>query len=360
VKASPHPSRLRSLLLVAVLGACLIIAVLLARGPLRSTLGLSTYDSGCTPGAGHTRLPGDAVSRAGRWRPAPSYPIPRDEVRAAALAGRIYVGSGLRFRGGEVETLDEFFRFDLAREEYRSLPDLPEKVNHAAFVGDRGALYVIGGYKDDQPTASTWRFAPETGRWTALKPMHVPRGSPAAAVIADRIYVVGGAEVDRRGPRPSSALEIYDLDTGEWTRGPDMPTARHHHGAAAVGGVLFVVGGRAAGDLSVDAVERFDPASDQWERLAPLPLGAGGLAVVSVAGMVVAIGGGDDEESWVTPATWGFNPDEGRWRRLADLNVARHGHGAASVGSNVYVFGGAPCPGYGFTDVAESLTVERR
>ena len=91
------------------------------------------------------------------------------------------------------------------------------------------------------------------------------------------------------------------------------------------------------------------------ERLAPLPLGAGGLAVVSAAGMVVAIGGGDDGENWVTPATWALDPDEGHWRRLADLNVARHGHGAAAVGSDVYVFGGAPCPGYGRTDAVESL-----
>ena len=71
--------------------------------------------------------------------------------------------------------------------------------------------------------------------------------------------------------------------------------------------------------------------------------------------MLVAIGGGDDAEAWVTPATWALDADEGGWHRLADLNVARHGHGAAAVGSEVFVFGGAPCPGYGVTDAVESL-----
>jgi non-specific serine/threonine protein kinase len=120
-------------------------------------------------------------------------------------------------------------------------------------------------------------------------------------------------------------------------------------------GRLYVVGGRTDTDFSASAVERFDPARATWERLAPLPLGAGGLAVVAAAGMVVAIGGGDDPERWVTPATWALDAGDGRWRRLADLNVARHGHGAAVVDGTVYVFAGAPCPGYGHTDVVELL-----
>jgi N-acetylneuraminic acid mutarotase len=252
--------------------------------------------------------------------------------------------------------LDELFRFDPARKAYQSLPDLPERVDHPALVGHRGALYVIGGYTDLEPTAAVWRFDPAAGRWAALEPLQIARSSLAAAVIGNRIYVTGGSELDRgASSEGSQTLEIYDVHTGKWARGPDMPTPRHHHGAAALKGELYVVGGRGRDDLSLDAVERFDPARGRWDRLAPLPLGVGGLSVVVAAGMVVAIGGGDDGENWVTPATWALDPDEGRWRRLADLTVARHGHGAAVVGSDVYVFAGAPCPGYGHTTAVESL-----
>jgi len=345
-------------LLVTVLGASLIVGViLLAREllPLRSILGLID-DGGCIPDLVHSRLPDNAPSEAGRWQLTRSYPIPRDEVRAAAVDGRIYIGTGIRSSGGSFQSLDEFFRFDPARKTYLSFPNLPERVDHPAFVGHQGALYVIGGYKDDEPTTSVWRFTPDRGRWEGLEPMPFARASPAGAAIGNRIYVTGGSQLDRGAESSASpTLAIYDIETGEWTRGPDMPTARHHHGATAIGGRLFVVGGRADNDLSVDAVERFDPARGRWDRLPPLPLGAGGLAVVAAAGMVIAIGGGDDGESWVTPATWALDPDGGRWRRLADLNVARHGHGAAAVDSYVYVFGGAPCPGYGVTGAVESL-----
>jgi N-acetylneuraminic acid mutarotase len=344
-------------LLVPIVAASLVGGALVAREllPLRSILGLID-EGGCTPDLLHTRLPSNTPSEAGRWQLAHPYPNARDEVRAAAVAGRIYVGTGIRLAGGEFRSLDELFRFDPVQEMYESLPDLPERVDHPAFVVHRGALYVIGGYRDLQPIASVWSFDPGEGRWTALEPMRVPRASPAAAAIGNRIYVTGGSEIGRGDDlNGSRSLEIYDVGTGEWTRGADMVTPRHHHGAVALNGELYVVGGRGRGEFSLDAVERFDPASGRWEQLAPLPLGVGGLSVIASAGMVITIGGGDDGESWVTPATWGLDPDEGEWRRLADLNVARHGHGAATVGDQVYVFAGAPCPGYGVTDVVESF-----
>jgi N-acetylneuraminic acid mutarotase len=343
---------------VTVLAAGLFVgAALLAREllPLRAILHL-VDDGGCTADLVHTRLPDKARSKAGRWQLAPSYPTARDEVRAATVAGRIYVGTGVLSSGGSFRSVDELYRFDPRQQVYERLPDLPERVDHPSLVGYGAALYVIGGYQDDKPTASVWRFDPATGRWTALEPMPMARASSASAAVGNRIYVTGGSQRDRGERNVSSTLQVYDIATGVWTRGPDMPTPRHHHGVAVVNGRLFVVGGRADDDFSVDAVERFDPARKRWDRLAPLPLGVGGLAVVQAAGMVVAIGGGDDGENWVTPATWALDPDDGRWRRLADLNVARHGHGAAVVGSEVYVFAGAPCPGYGHTDAAEWLS----
>lgn len=348
----------RRVLLAAVLAAPLVLgAILLARDPLLSTTG-QVLDAGCKPNPAHSRLPDDAVSTAGHWQREPQYPVARDEIRAGALGDQIVVGGGLRYSDGALRSLDEVFRFDPQSGTYTRLPRLPMKADHAVFVGYRGAFYLFGGFEGTRAVGSAWRFSPQTGRWAALQPMRVPRGSAAAAVIDGRVFVVGGSESGRDEPRSSAVVEIYDLRTGTWSRGPDMPTARHHHGAAAVGGKLVVVGGRTDADLSVDAVERLDPAHGTWERLAPLPLGVGGLAVVSAAGMVVAIGGGDDREHWVTPATWGFDPADGSWHRLADLNVARHGHGAAAVGEMVYVFGGSPCAGYGLSDAVESLPLK--
>ena len=69
------------------------------------------------------------------------------------------------------------------------------------------------------------------------------------------------------------------------------------------------------------------------------------VAATATPDVVLAIGGGDDEEQWVTPAAWALAPGDSKWRRLADLNVSRHGHAAAAVDSGVFVFGGGTVPG---------------
>lgn len=356
-RVTSRNGRVRLLVVVLLASGFVVAAAALAREllPLRSILGM-VDDGECTPSFAYTRLPDHAASEDGHWHRAGSYPTRRDELRATGLGSRIYVGTGLTVRDGLLRSLDEFFLFDPVRGTYQPLSPVPHRVDHSAFVGHRGAIYVIGGYVDGKPTSAVWRFSSKSGRWDALAPMRVARGSPAAAAIGGRIYVVGGSRREQEAATGAlSAFETYDIGTGTWSRGRDMLTPRHHHGAAAIGGRLVVVGGRNDDDLSVDAVEQFEPATGRWTSLAPLPLGVGGLAVVASGRRVIAIGGGDDEEHWLTPATWALDPTENTWHRLADLNVARHGHGAAAVGSDVYVFGGAPCPGYGRTDAVEYL-----
>ena len=108
------------------------------------------------------------------------------------------------------------------------------QVDHAAFVGYEGALYIFGGYVGDEPSAAAWRFSPQMNLWEELAPMRVPRGSAAAAAVGDRIYVIGGTQAVRTTEGAMSTVEIYDVDAGMWTAGPDMPTPRHHHDAAAI------------------------------------------------------------------------------------------------------------------------------
>jgi N-acetylneuraminic acid mutarotase len=139
-----------------------------------------------------------------------------------------------------------------------------------------------------------------------------------------------------------------------------MPTARHHLAAAALGGQLYVAGGRNREDQALDAFERFDPEAQKWERLAPLPLAVGAADAVATEDAFV-VTGGDDELSWregggyVTPAVWAYVPAESRWRRLPDLGTPRHAHAAAIAGGRVYVFGGVSCPGFGELSTVESL-----
>lgn len=310
-------------------------------------------------------LPFGTESASGRWRPLPQSPTVQDEPRAAAVGGVVYIAGGLEQKrpGATLTSIDTFVAYDPKRRTYEHLPRLPLRVDHPGLVSVGDSLYLIGGYHDGIPLDSVFRYTPATGEWVKLAPMPTARGFLTAAAIGKRIYAVGGVtertkyQSDVR-VQPSQALEIYDVTSDTWSRGRGLPTPTQHAGGASAGGKLYVVGGRRVGDLSVDVAQRYDPATDTWRELPPLPLGSGGLQAVSDGRRVVAIGGGDDHEHWVTPATWAFDPAADRWQRLADLSVARHGHAAAAIGTTAYTFGGSPCPGFGVTATGETLELD--
>jgi serine/threonine-protein kinase PknK len=357
-------------LLTAFAAASIVLVGVAAFGPELPGPNISDLSGGedssyqpCDPTQGEVREPDRPIEEHGRWRGEQPMPVARDELRAATAGGRIFILNGHdRSDTGDLSSSSDAYAFDPAKGTYSSLPDTPVALDHSVVVPYRGDLYLVGGDSNGHPSGGLWRYSPDEGHWETLPSMATPRAGHVAGVIGDRLYVVGGttdsAFVDLEHA-PLASLEIYDFRTGEWSRGPHIPTGRHHFDAAVLDGRLYAVGGRAPGDFSLDAVERFDPQRGEWERLAPLPLGVSGQSVETVAGRVVVVGGGDDLDRWVTAATWAFNPGQGRWQRLPDVTVPRHGQASAALGDRIYVFGGAPCAGYGRTATAESLSLGR-
>jgi hypothetical protein len=310
----------------------------------------------CSAKSAEVEAPAEPPPGPGKWRREPSLPASLDEVQATAVGDRIFVGTGADLGDNRIVSVDRLFEFDPRRGRYAEPTSTPDPLDHSRFVGHDGDLYVVGGYSLGKVTNALRRYSPEDERWTELDGMHRARAAHGAAVIGDRLYVAGGAtEYGPDLPAPMASLEVYDLNTGEWSEGPDMPTPRHHFGLVALDGKLYAVGGRDADDFAIDTVERFDPATGRWETLPPLPQAAGGLAVAATDGEVYAIGGGDDGLGWVTGATWAFDPEVGQWRRAADLEFPRHGLGVATIDGRIYTFGGAPCALFGYSDSAESL-----
>jgi N-acetylneuraminic acid mutarotase len=332
-------------------------------GPhVRELVGVVAPFAPCKPDPARVRRPSQPVTTSIRWRAGPpAVPaLANEQVHAVAIGGQIYVGTGVRAnKGGALfRSLKSLYAYDPATRAYRRAPDLPQALDHTALVTWRGNLYLFGGFTDSRPSANAWRYSPRTGQWTELAPMRQARGGLAGAVIGSRFYAVGGVlQQTKTHPDIFGTLEIYDFRTNHWSRGPAMPTARHHVAAVALGGKLYAVGGRSDRDLSLPTFERFDPATRRWKELPALPLGVGDPAAVVTRGRIVVLSGGDDAEKWVTPATWSFDPATSRWSRLSDLIRPRHGFGAAVAGGRIYVFGGAPCAGYGRTGATESIDV---
>lgn len=288
------------------------------------------------------------------WEERASLRAPRQEVGVAALDGWIYAAGGFDGSGRAVATVE---RYDPVTDTWEEVAPLPLPLHHANVAAAGGRLWVAGGLGPVgfRPSGRVLLYDPERDTWEDRAPLPRPRGASGTAVLDDRIYVFGGlAEAS------VADCSVYDPATDTWSTLPSMPTPRDHLGAAAARGRLYAVGGRRQGIFAVlDTVEVYDPAAQRWATAAAMPTGRGGLAVAALGGLVYAIGGegNANRPDGVFAAVERYDPTTDTWAILPPLPVPRHGMGAAGVGNAIFVPGGAVRAGFGATDLHHALRV---
>jgi hypothetical protein len=342
--------------LLAAMSVVFVVAILAYAGVidlpgnLRTELGFAEAapNPPCRLGLYRKAPPGPAA--AGRWHLEPEAPKAQIEGSAVAIGPVIYTAGGSR--PGNLRTV---LAYDTRTGSWSEPTRLPVGLNHSQAVAYRGDLYLAGGYLEgDEPSNELWRYDPRANSWARLASMPQARGAAGAAVIGDKLYVVDGAPrtyyVDHP-EGPYDTLEIYDFKRGGWSFGPRAPVAVHHVGAAALGGRLYIAGGRTDPQRSSAQFHSYDPRTGTWKRLPALPTGPiSSLGTVAARGSVVILGG-DDELGWeggggsVSASAWAFDPVRSRWRRLPDLHVERHAFGAAVARGRIYAIAGGYCPG---------------
>ena len=100
--------------------------------------------------------------------------------------------------------------------------------------------------------------------------MSTARYALAAAAVDGKLYVMGGYD----GQNRLSSVERYDPAKNAWEAVAPMSTARSGLAAAAVDGKLYVMGGH-DGQNGLSSVERYDPARNEWVAMASMALNTG-------------------------------------------------------------------------------------
>jgi N-acetylneuraminic acid mutarotase len=288
-----------------------------------------------------------------RWTALRPAQLERTEVGAARIGRFVYVVGGFQRRDSSTSAAVE--RYDIERDRWRRVRDMPVGLNHTQAVAYRGDLYVMGGYASstglDQEVDTLYRYDPQRDRWTRLPDAPSTRAAHAMGVIGHRLYVAGGA----RGGQPLGTLEIYDFRRRRWSRGPDMEFAREHLAGTVAGRFFYVLAGRAAGQGNFKVAERYDPRERRWQRLPDMEKPRGGIAAARVGKRVVVFGG--EEDAGTIREVELYSPARRRWSRLPDLATPRHGLGGVSRRGRVYAIEGGPTPGFDFSNAIEALDV---
>ena len=155
--------------------------------------------------------------------------------------------------------------------------------------------------------------------------MATARINHATAVLDGKLYAVGGYNDD---DGLLSSVERYDPATNAWEEVAPVAVARYFHAVAVLDGKLYAVGGYDGGPLT--SFERYDPGTDAWEPVVPLTLARFGAGVAVLEGKLYAMGGRveeDDEAEVERPAhsveRFVFDPASNAWEEVAQMATAR-------------------------------------
>jgi N-acetylneuraminic acid mutarotase len=130
----------------------------------------------------------------------------------------------------------------------------------------------------------------------AAKHLPAPRDHAGAAVIGNKMYVLGGRDHGMFHTRGTVyILDLCDLEAGWTTSTAQMPTPRGGVSAGVVGTKVYTFGGE--GDQSVESgvfneVEAYDVVTDTWESAGTMKVPRHGTYAVSVGGRIYIPGGG--------------------------------------------------------------------
>jgi DNA-binding CsgD family transcriptional regulator len=257
------------------------------------------YAIGGETTGGHTLASVEAYDlQVNEWQSRAALPRATANLAAAALGPYIFVAGGSTESAASAtnQVSDQFLVYDTITDSWTPIGKLPYPLAGAELLAANGALYLLGGWNGQATLSEVWRYSPPT--------------------------LDDGAEWP---------------EVAEWALITRMPTARAFFGALFAKEELYAVGGY-DGQQELTSVEAYNPATNAWRKLPPLPTPRGGLQLIYDGLDLVALGGGwtqpldTHERLDLTTHVWSNfpSPFTGEWRNF----------GAAEYNGRIYFIGG--------------------
>jgi Kelch motif len=273
------------------------------------------------------------------WLIRRDFPHPWTDVSTATVTNRfgqslVYAMGGATAAGG---CLSRTRSYNVTTNVWAPRPDMPLALcgmNGAGVIN--GKIYVTGGVGpysfSRSPTKSLFVYDPATATWTRKRDMPEPGTGGVTGVIKDKLYVV-------TTKNDTAYFFRYNPSTDSWSR---LPRPTNYHwlggGGGVINGKLYLI---------AQATKVYDPATNQWTTLGPLPGDLHGSSVVVQAKLYIF--GADTRTGGEHWGIFIYDPASNSWKTkplLTTLQDSYNIHAASKVFLNgeprVEVIGGSP------------------
>jgi N-acetylneuraminic acid mutarotase/glucose/arabinose dehydrogenase len=205
--------------------------------------------------------------------------------------------------------------------------------------GDRdpfpGTIWVgnYNGFVEPTSTPNLYAFQPRDPAtdkgWESLVSTGLERQEVSFVRAGQLFYLAGGA----------TAQQVYDPKSDSWRNVAPLPRNLDHIQGVALDGQIYYIGGLAAWPRPhVHSVYVYDPSTDRFATRRPMPRGRGAGGVATHDGKIYYAGGLNEGRA----VTWFdvYDPRRDSWARLPDMPRPRDHFQAAVVGDKLYAIGG--------------------
>jgi N-acetylneuraminic acid mutarotase len=219
------------------------------------------------------------------------------------IGNLLYVSGGDSFSGGSFFIDGTFWAYNPVTDVLTQKPTPPKLTSEGVSGVIGGLLYVLparcnsdfypnAGYCETEPFRRLFRYNPSTNKWATKKSAPHVHTLGAGGVINGKFYVAGGSL--------SNVLDRYDPATDSWTTLAPIPV-KGGDGAGVQGAVLqgklFVGASHYDGTLGKYVYDAFsyDPATNKWTRKAAPKDGHSDIVAITWGGkpFLLALGGMD-------------------------------------------------------------------
>jgi N-acetylneuraminic acid mutarotase len=271
----------------------------------------------------------DAPAGTLSWREVAPATVGRSEGMGAVVNGKLYLFGGY---------IDTTFKptsrgdvYDPATDSWRQIASLPFGISHMGTVAVGNSIYFAGGYpatatNQTFSTTAVWRYDTVTNTFSDLPPLPAARGGGALAALGRVLHFFGGSDAARKDAAQHWQLDLDDLAAGWVARAP-LPVATNHVAGVVLDGRVHAIGGQQNQDSAAiqrAEVQVYDPATNAWTSLAPLPLARSHITGSTFvrSGRILVLGGIGPGNSVIRRVD-SYNPVTNTWTPLTSLPAGR-------------------------------------
>jgi N-acetylneuraminic acid mutarotase len=208
-----------------------------------------------------------------------------------------------------------------------------------------GELYALGGSFFDAE-AMVQRYNVATDTWSAVdEDVPAPIHGTTACAVGGSMYVLGGRMVCALSNYTTNVFR-YESSTDTWCEMAPMPERRTTASVCVVGSDIYVCGGNPYRYVhgqpqcrQTSSVFRYSTDTDEWITLAPMPDRKSNATACTIGGMVFVIGG-EVEDDRPCSSVFKFDPASGEWSTLAPMSRPRSRLSSFAVDGCIYAVGG--------------------